>query len=95
MSSRVNVVDVIAGTTLKTTFVNSGAAADFIGSALRDRSETIVNSVAAVSSGNGFYYALHAIPNSAQWFVNEWVSVFTANTYVNRQLVHVHALEVD
>lgn len=88
-------VDVIAGTTLKATWVNSGAAPSAIFSTLLDASDTMVSSFAAVSSGNGFYFALHTVPNSAQWLINEWQATVDGNLYRNRQLIRVRTLEVD
>lgn len=89
------VVDVFAGTTLKAAWVNSGAVPSPICSALFDRSEALVSSVAATSSGNGFYYATHLLPNSSAWYVNKWFATINASTYVNAQLVHAFAPEVD
>ena len=54
-----------------------------------------MSSVAATSSGNGFYYAPMVAPSSYPWYVNQWIAVINANTYVSRQLVRVHKLEVD
>lgn len=94
---RIPVVEVIAGTTLRATYVSSGIAVPVLSSALLSGSETLVNSVAAVSSGNGFFFALNPIPNSPHmpWLVNEWIGVIASNTYVDRQLVRVHRLEVE
>ena len=65
--------DMVAGTTIKTTCRNlSGQTPDSISSALFSGSETLVNSVAAVSSGDGRYYAFHNLPSSNQWYVNRW-----------------------
>ena len=89
------VIEKLAGTTLKVTFVNSGAVASPIGSALLDTSDALINSVAATSSGNGFYYALHLLPNSAQWLVNEWKATIAANSYTERQMVRVRKMETD
>ena len=92
---RIPVVDVIAGTTLRATWVGSGMVPTLITSALRTGSETVVSSVAAVASGNGFYFALHPIPTSGGWYINEWIAILASNTYVDRQLVRTTRLEVD
>jgi hypothetical protein len=89
------VIEKLAGTTLKVTFVNTGATVSPISSALLDRNEVLVNSVAATSSLNGLFYALHLLPGSAQWMVNEWRGVISANTYVERQFVRVRTMEAD
>jgi len=92
---RIPVVDVIAGTTLRATWINSGTTPSAITSALRTGSETIISSVSAISSGNGFYFALHGLPTSGGWFINEWIAIIASNTYVDRQLVRTTRLEVD
>lgn len=92
---RINVIDVIAGTTLRMTWTNSGATVDSIASRLINGSETIVNTITPVSSGNGHYFAVHPIPNTPGWYVNEWVASIAANTYVNRQFVKAFKPEVD
>lgn len=89
------VIEKLAGTTLKATFVNSGATASPISSALLDTTDTLINSVAATSSGNGFYYALHLLPNTAQWLVNEWKATIAVNSYTERQMVRVRKMETD
>jgi hypothetical protein len=88
-------IEKLAGTTLKVTFVNSGATVSPISSALYNAAESLINSVAATSSLNGFYYALHLLPGSAQWMVNEWRGTINANTYVERQFVRVRTMETD
>lgn len=89
------VVELLAGTTLKAAWVNSGATASPICSALFDKDEALVSSIAATSSGNGFYYATHLLPNSTAWYVNKWYAVINANTYVDAQWVRAVRPEVD
>jgi hypothetical protein len=89
------VIEKIAGTTLKVTFVNSGTTASPISSALFNASEVLVSSVAATDSLNGFYYANHLLPGSAQWMINEWRATIAANTYVERQFVRIRTMETD
>lgn len=82
------------GSTLRSTFVSSGATVSPIYSALRDANEALVSSVAGVSSGNGFYYADLPLPTSACWLVNEWGGVIGVSTYRRFQLVEVVKPEV-
>lgn len=89
------IVDVLAGTTLKAAWVNSGAVPSPIISCVYDRNEALISSVAATASGNGFYYAVHPLPNSSAWYVNKWFATINASTYVNAQLVRAIAPEVD
>lgn len=92
----INIIERVAGSTLKSTWVNSGVTANPISSAILDRNETLINSVAATSSGGGFYYALHALPTTPNvWYVNQWIAYIGANTYVDRQFVKATRPEVD
>jgi hypothetical protein len=87
-------VEIVAGTTLKTTWVSTGAIPGSIVSRLVNGTEAMVVSATGVSSGNGHYYALHYLPNSEAYYVNEWFAYIGANTYVSRQLIHAHKLGV-
>ena len=90
---RIPTVDVIAGTTLRATWVNSGTTPSNITAALRTGSETVVSSVAAISSGNGHYFGLLPIPVDGKWYINEWIAIIASNTYVDRQLVRAVKME--
>lgn len=90
-----NVLTEFAGGTLRTTWANSGTTASPISSALFDKSNTLVSSIAQTSSGNGFYYADLIVPNSAGNYLNKQVGVIAANTYVRWQILRVLAPEVD
>lgn len=83
----VPVLDALAGTTIRLTWVNSGAAASPISFALLDRNETLISSIAGVSSGNGHYYAPVFVPNSFPYYVAQAIAVVDASTYVSRALV--------
>lgn len=89
-----NVVHGQGGDTLTLTWVNCGAAPSRIVSNLIDTAETLVSSAAGVSSGNGYYYAPHTLPSSAQWLVNRWYATINANTYVRSQFVEVEEMRV-
>ena len=93
--SKLNTIEAIAGTTLRTTFVASGMTASPIVSNLLSGSGTLVSSVAGVSSGNGFYYAPHLLPSSRAWYVNKWFSFFSPDTYVSAQYIKAILPEVD
>lgn len=86
---RLNIIEKIGGTTLKSTAVNSGIVPDACWSSLLSKTGALVSSVTATSSGNGFYYAYHALPNTACWLVNEWSQRIGVNTYSERQYVHL------
>lgn len=88
-------IETLAGTTIRFTFVNSGATAAPISSALLTASDTLVSSKQATSSGGGFYYADMMIPSSGPlWLVNEWRSFIAPNSYCDRQFVRVRTLTV-
>ncbi len=95
MPSFIRVSDVIAGTTIRPTWVSSGVTPTGIFSRVLDSSETLVSSIAGVSSGNGFYYGVHTLPNSPGWFVNEWQATIDSYVYINRQFIRARTLEVD
>ncbi len=88
-------IEVIAGTTLRATFRAVGVTASPIISTLYSGSETLVSSVAATSSGNGYYFAPHLIPNSAAWYVNKWFAYISPDTYVSAQYIRARKPEVD
>lgn len=90
------VIERIAGTTLRVTFVSSGSAPTVISSALIDKSEAVVNSTAGVNSlGGGQFYAVHQLPNSPGWYINEWKATIQGNNYVERQFIRIRSMEVD
>lgn len=93
----IKVVEVVGGTTLKSTWTNSGVTPSSLSSALLDQNELVVNTYNALTlgnSGNGHYFAVHFIPTSDDFYVNRWVGFIDANTYQHRQLVRSHKLEV-
>lgn len=94
---RIPVFEQISGTTVRATWVNSGVTVDPGGlvSRLLDSTENEIDSRLGVSSGNGFYYSLHTLPLTPAWFVNEWIAIIQANTYVSRQFIRGVHPEVD
>lgn len=92
---RSNYFERVVGTTFKGTWVNSGSAPSQITSALIDKTQTVVQSIAAISSLSGFYFSLHQLPNTPGAYVNEWRAWINSYQYVNRQLVKLIDLQVD
>lgn len=92
---RIQIVESIAGTTIRVTWVSSGVIPGAIFSTLLTGSDSLVSSRTAISSGDGHYYALHDLPDSGGWYINQWVALVGVNTYRSRQLVRAHRLEVD
>ena len=95
MSRLPETLEVIAGSSLRATFRATGVTASPILSTLYSGSETLVSSVTGVSSGNGYYYAMHLMPNSAAWYVNKWFAFISPDTYVAMQYVRARKPEVD
>lgn len=89
MNSRMNIINEFVGSTLRTTWVNSGASASPISSALYGPTNALVSSVAQTSSGGGFYYADITLPGSRQWMLNEQVATVDGRLYKRYQLIHV------
>jgi hypothetical protein len=94
MGLPISIVEVIGGTTLRATWINSGVAPSSLSSALLDSDDVAVNTFVATASGNGHYFAVHYVPTSAPWYVNRWIAFIEGNTYQHRQLVRAHKLEV-
>lgn len=94
----VQIVEVVGGTTLRATWVNSGVTPSSLSSALLDQNDLELgspyNALTLGSSGNGHYFAVHHVPSSQPWYVNRWFAFIEGNTYQNRQLVRAHRLEV-
>lgn len=92
---RINTIECIAGTTIRTTWVSSGVAPGAISSALISGSETLISSASAVDSGGGHYYGLIDVPTSGGWYINEWIATINSRPYRNRQLVRSVRLEAE
>lgn len=91
---RPTVIEKVAGTTLRVTFVSSGSVPTLISSALLDKADAVVNSTALVNSlGGGSFYAVHQLPNTPGWYINEWKATIQANNYVERQFVRIRTVE--
>lgn len=88
-------IKIIAGTTLKTTWVSSGVTPSGITSAILDSQDAVVDSISATSSGNGFYFGLHTMPSSPGYYVNEWRAFINSKPYINRQLIRNMTLETN
>lgn len=92
---RTNVFDRLIGTTFMGTWVSSGATPSQITSALIDRTQAVISSVTATSSGGGNYFSLQQLPNTPGPLINEWVAWINSFPYKSRQLVRVNDIQVD
>lgn len=89
-----NIKSYEVGSTVKFTFVSSGATATAIWSAIYDKTETLVSSVTGVDSGSGHYYANHPVPSTPGLYVNKWVAQIGVNTYASAQKFRAIRTEV-
>ena len=92
--SRIPTYEFIVGTTKRLTWASSGTTAAGICATIRSSANTLVSSMAAVSSGDGHYYVVMVHPSTPGWYVNEWVASINANTYIDRQFALGLTLEV-
>lgn len=92
---RVKVTNRLPGDTIETTWVCSGMFPAPITSALIGPNRTVINSMAAVSSGHGFYFSLHQLPTTPGQIINEWRAWINSYEYVNRQIINVQPEVVD
>lgn len=88
-------VERIAGTTIRPFWISSGTAVSSAFSTLYDRSENVVNTAIVVDSGNGHLFAIHQLPNSRSWYVQEWRVHVQGFDYVDRQFIRTSKGEVD
>ena len=91
---KIPVIDVIGGTTLNLTWINSGSTPSVLRLSILDKAEALVSSVTPVDSGNGHYFAPLYVPSSDAWYVARAIAVLNTNTYVSRALIRTHKLEV-
>lgn len=91
-----SIKQVLVGNTVKITWVSSATVASQATARLLDGSDTMVESVAMTSSGNGHYYANIIIPSSGdRHYVAEttiWVNSFS---YKKRSKIRAILEEVD
>lgn len=92
---RLVVLNKVLGDVLTTTWVCSGMFPVPITSALLGQGGAVVQSVNAVSSGHGYYYARHQLPTVPTKFINEWRAWINSFEYVNRLVVNVRAEDQD
>lgn len=85
----------IIGDTIEVTWVDSGVTPSAIHATLFNGSEAQVNSVAMVSSGNGHYFGLMTLPDSAGYYVAETLATIDSFPYKRRVKVKATLGEVD
>lgn len=92
MGDRVN--QVTLGSTFRATWASSGSSPSPIVYNVRTGSETLANSYAGVSSGNGFFYADVQVNSPGLW-KGEWYATVSANTYRNTEWLLANAGDAD
>ena len=84
----------LIGNTLQVTWVSSGQTPSPISAAIRDGSDTLVNSKTMTSSGNGHFFYDY-VPTSVGFYVAETIATIGSNPYKNRVPFKVITGEVD
>ena len=79
-----SVQDFLCGDTIKIKWINSGVTPSPIIAAAYTGSETIVDSAAMVSSGDGHYYHLHTVPSTPGYYVAQTLATISGKPYKNR-----------
>lgn len=95
---RIQVEEVIAGTTIMVTWVSSATPVSSGWSAIFSGSESLISSAQMVDSGDGrHWFAKHFVPDSPApcYWGNRVLMRIGVETYVNRQLLKSFRLEVD
>ena len=79
-----SVPDYLCGNTIKVRWVNSGVTPTSLVYAVYTGSETLVDSAAMTSSGNGFYYGLHTVADTPGMYVAQTLATISGKTYKDR-----------
>lgn len=87
--------DFLIGDTIKVSWVNSGITPTTLVYAVYTGSETLVDSASMTSSGNGFYYGLHTVPNTPGWYVIETLASISSKPYKRRTKYRAVMEDVD
>jgi hypothetical protein len=83
------------GDTIDITWINSGITPAPITAKVYTGSETIVDSSAMVSSGNGHYYHLHTTSHGPGFYVADTLATIVGKPYRRRVKFQVVKGEVD
>jgi len=83
----------LIGDTIKLSWINSGVTPTVISGTIISGSETIVSSVTMSSSGNGHYYSLHTLPDSAGYYIAQTLA--TVDTYPYKRRIKFAAVLED
>ena len=74
----------LIGDTIQVTWINSGTTPSPIIAAVYNGSDTLVDSGAMTSSGNGHYYRDYTLPNTVGMYVAQTIGTINSNPYKNR-----------
>jgi hypothetical protein len=89
------VKDFLCGNTIQVSWINSGVTPTDVYAACFTGSETVVDSATMVSSGNGFYYHLHTIPNTPGFYVIQTLATINSKPFKDRQIYQAVLQDVD
>ena len=87
--------DFLCGDTIKLRWINSGVTPTTLIAAAYTGSETIVDSAAMVSSGDGHYYHLHTVPNTPGYYVAQTLATISGKPYKNRTAYRAVLMDVN
>lgn len=85
----------IVGDTFEVSWVNSGITPSAIVAAVYTGSETLVDSAAMVSSGNGHFYHLHTVPNTPGFYVTQTLATISGKPFKRREKYEAIIKDVD
>lgn len=85
----------LIGDTVEVSWINSGITPSAIHYAAYNGSETLVDSAAMTSSGNGHYFGLHTVPNSAGFYVVYTIATISGKPFKRAEKYEAVTYEVD
>lgn len=88
-------IRLLAGGTRRFTWIVSGTTPTTIYAVVWTGSESIVNTYAATSSGNGHYFVDLPVPNAPGYYVAGWIVTNNSKPYRTRTPFKVVLTEVD
>ena len=85
----------LIGDTVKVTWVSSDVTPSAIVCSVFNGSEVLVDSGTMTSSGNGHYYYLHTVPDTAGFYVAQTLATINGDPYKRRVKYQAQRQEVD
>ena len=89
------ILETLIGDTIQIIWVDSGVTPTALVAAVYTGSETLVDSGAMVSSGNGHFFKLHTVPSTPGYYVAETLATIDGFPYKRRRKYRAVLEEVD